>query len=116
MSDCNKANNGSLKVRQLQRTLYLKSKQCKEVRFYSLYDKIYREDVLWEAWRQVKVNQGAAGIDGKSIEAIKEQGESKIINKLQQQLRANLYKFTSSRLVEIPKAKGGTRPLEIMTV
>lgn len=116
MSDCNKANNRSLKVRQLQRTLYLKSKQCKEVRFYSLYDKIYREDVLWEAWRQVKVNQGAAGIDGKSIDDIIEQGETMIITKLQKQLYAKLYKFTSNRLVEIPKAKGGTRPLEIMTV
>ncbi|WP_250238672.1 reverse transcriptase domain-containing protein [Cardinium endosymbiont of Oedothorax gibbosus] len=116
MSDCPKAMNGTLKVQQLQRTLYLKSKQCKEVRFYSIYDKIYLKDVLWEAWRQVKANQGSAGIDGKSISDIIDQGEAKIINKLQQQLRAKLYKFTSSRLVEIPKAKGGTRPLEVMTV
>jgi RNA-directed DNA polymerase len=64
MSDCLKASNRAQKVRQLQRTLYLKSKQEKEVRFYSLYDKVCREDVLWEAWRQVKVNKGAPGIDG----------------------------------------------------
>ena len=116
MSDCNKANNRSLKVRQLQRTLYLKSKQSKEVRFYSLYDKIYREDILQEAWRQVKVNKGSAGIDGKSIDDIIEAGEALIIDKLQKQLRAKLYKFSSSRLVEIPKPKGGTRPLEITTI
>ncbi|WP_419241446.1 hypothetical protein [Cardinium endosymbiont of Nabis limbatus] len=108
--------NGTQKVRQLQRTLYLKSKQSKEVRFYSLYDKIYRSDVLWEAWRQVKSNQGSAGIDGKSINDIIEAGEELIINKLQKQLCAKLYKFSSSRLVEIPKPKGGTRPLEITTI
>ena len=48
--------NKAYKVRQLQRTLYRKAKQGKEVRFYSLYDKLWREDVLWEAWRQVKAN------------------------------------------------------------
>jgi RNA-directed DNA polymerase len=57
-------------VRQLQRTLYYKAKQDKEVKFYSLYDKVYREDILWEAWRQVKANQGAPGVDGETIEAI----------------------------------------------
>ena len=44
--------------------------QGKEVRFYSLYDKVWREDVLWEAWQQVKANKGAPGVDGQSIEAI----------------------------------------------
>ena len=67
MSDCQKARNGALKVRLLQRALYRKSKQEEEVRFYSLYDKVYREDVLWAAWRQVKANKGAPGIDGKAI-------------------------------------------------
>jgi RNA-directed DNA polymerase len=70
MSDCQKAKNGILKVRQLQRSLYRKSKQEKEVRFYSLYDKVYREDVLWEVWCQVKANKGAPGIDGKAIKDI----------------------------------------------
>jgi hypothetical protein len=56
-------------VRQLQRTLYRKAKQDKGVKFYSLYDKLWREDVLWEAWRQVKANHGAPGVDGESIEA-----------------------------------------------
>ena len=74
MSDCITAKNRRLKVRQLQRTLYRKSKQGKEARFHSLYDKIHRTDVLWEAWRQVKTNKGAPGIDGKAISEVIEQG------------------------------------------
>jgi RNA-directed DNA polymerase len=54
------AKNETNTVRQLQRNLYRKAKQDHEVKFYSLYDKMYREDVLWEAWRQVKANRGAA--------------------------------------------------------
>ena len=70
MSDCLMATNGVDKVRQLQRALYRKSKQDKGVRFYSLYDKVWRKDILWEAWRQVKANQGAPGVDGKAIDEI----------------------------------------------
>lgn len=116
MFDCQQARNETLKVQQLQRALYRKSKQGKEVRFYSLYDKVYRRDVLWEAWRQVKANKGAPGIDGKAIEEIITQGEEKVINKLQKQLREYNYQFSPVRLVEIPKPKGGTRPLGIATV
>lgn len=116
MSDCVKARNGTLKVRQLQRSLYRKSKQEREGRFYSLYDKVYREDVLWEAWRQVKSNKGAPGIDGKTIEDVMTQGEEKMIIKLQQQLREQIYRFSPVKLVEIPKANGGTRPLGIASV
>ena len=117
MSDCREAKNGRLKVRQLQRSLYCKSKQEKEVRFYSLYDKVYREDVLWEAWRQVKANKGAPGIDGKTIEDAIALGEEKMITKLQQQLQDRTYQFSPVRLVEIPKANGGgTRPLGIASV
>lgn len=116
MSDCRTARNGD-KVRKLQRALYLKSKQDKEVRFYSLYDKVWREDVLWEAWRQVKANQGAPGVDGKAIEAIVETGQEEgMIKRLQQALREKCYRFAPVRLVEIPKPKGGTRPLGIATV
>ncbi|MFQ5745554.1 MAG: group II intron reverse transcriptase/maturase, partial [Acidobacteriota bacterium] len=116
MSDCHTARNGD-KVRKLQRALYLKSKQDKEVRFYSLYDKVWREDVLWEAWRQVKANQGAPGVDGKAIEAIVETGQEEgMIKRLQQALREKRYRFAPVRLVEIPKPKGGTRPLGIATV
>jgi group II intron reverse transcriptase/maturase len=93
------------------------AKQEKEAKFYSLYDKLYREDVLWEAWRQVKANQGAPGVDGKSIEAIvSAQRETEMIQSLQKQLRAKFYHFQPVRRVEIPKPKGGVRPLGIATV
>jgi len=117
MSDCHKARNGADKVRNLQRALYRKSKQEKEARFYSLYDKVGREDVLWEAWRQVKANHGAPGIDGKAIEGIVATGqEGAMIEKLQAALRGHRYQFAPVRVVEIPKPKGGTRPLGIATV
>jgi RNA-directed DNA polymerase len=117
MSDCHMARNGADKVRNLQRVLYRKSKQEKEVRFYRLYDKVWREDVLWEAWRQVKANHGAPGVDGKAIEAIVASGqEGAMIQKLQAALCAHRYQFAPVRVVEIPKPKGGTRPLGIATV
>jgi retron-type reverse transcriptase len=101
-------------VRRLQRILYRKAKQGKEVKFYSLYDKLCREDVLWEA---CKANKGAAGVDGESIEAVVASGqEGPMINRLQQQLSAKVYRFDPVRRVDIPKPKGGTRPLGIATV
>jgi RNA-directed DNA polymerase len=117
MSDCLTAKNGVNNVRKLQRALYRKSKQDKEVRFYSLYDKIGRADVLWEAWRQVKANQGAPGVDGKAIDEIVETGqEEAMIRKLQEALRTKSYRFAPVRVVEIPKSNGGTRPRGIATV
>lgn len=111
------ARNKSDKVRQLQRTLYRKAKQGKEVRFYSLYDKVWREDVLWEAWRQVKANKGAPGVDGESIEAIVSSGrEGEMIAHVRERLRSKTYRFQPVRRVDIPKPKGGTRPLGIATV
>jgi RNA-directed DNA polymerase len=72
--------------------------------FYSLYDKVYRTDVLWEAWQQVKANQGVPGVDGESIEAIVEAGgEAQMIQALQSQLRDKSYQFQPVRRVDIPK-------------
>ena len=117
MSDCHTARNGVDKVRNLQRALYRKSKQEKEARFYSVYDKVWRTDVLWEAWRQVKANHEAPGIDGKTIEEIVKSGqEVALIQKLQVALQAHHYQFAPVRVVEIPKPKGGTRPLGIATI
>jgi len=117
MSDCHTARNGVDKVRNLQRALYRKSKQEKEARFYSLYDKVWRTDVLWEAWRQVKANHGAPGIDGKTIEEIVKSGqEVALVQKLQVALQAHHYQFAPVRVVEIPNPKGGTRPLGIATI
>lgn len=105
------------KVRQLQRTLYRKAKQDKGAKFYSLYDKLWREDVLWEAWRQVKANRGAPGVDGESIEAmVSRRQEGEMIDRLSRELRAKTYRFDPVRRVDIPKPKGGSRPLGIATV
>jgi group II intron reverse transcriptase/maturase len=115
--DCLMARNKANRVRQLQRTLYRKAKQEKGVRFYSLYDKVWREDVLWEAWRQVKANQGAPGVDEQSIEAVVSSGqEGQMIGRVGEQLRTKTYRFKPVRRVDIPKLKGGTRPLGIATV
>src|SRR6266550_1401314 len=64
------ANTPSEKVRQLQRKLYVCAKQSRTRRFHALYDRIYRSDVLWEAWRRVRSNGGAAGIDAETIQAL----------------------------------------------
>ncbi|MDZ4661741.1 MAG: group II intron reverse transcriptase/maturase [Pseudomonadota bacterium] len=119
MSDCQKAKNSELpKFRQLQRTLYIKAKQDQERRFHSLYDKIHRSDILYNAWLQVKSNKGAPGVDGKSIEAINssEENVEKVLKNIQTLLIRQSYKFSAVRRVDIPKPKGGTRPLGIATV
>ncbi len=109
--------NKTNKVRQLQRSLYRKAKQEKSTKFYSLYDKLCRADVLWEAWLQVKANQGAPGIDGKSIDSIVTAGEEvEMIQALQIKLRSKSYQFQPVRRVDIPKSHGGVRPLGIATV
>lgn len=111
------ARNGTEQVRQLQRTLYRTSKQSKAVRFYSLHDKVLRTDVLREAWEQVKANRGAPGVDGESIEGLVSRGEEEsMLSRLQRELRAKTYRFQPVRRVDIPKPKGGTRPLGIATV
>ncbi|WP_303803019.1 TetR family transcriptional regulator [Alicyclobacillus macrosporangiidus] len=78
MSAVNAANYTKDKVRELQRTLYLAAKASPKRRFHALYDKVCRPDVLWEAWKRVKVNQGSAGVDGVNIRHIvQEYGEER---------------------------------------
>jgi group II intron reverse transcriptase/maturase len=111
------ATNEEERVQQLQRTLYRTAKQSKAVKFYSLYDKVWRNDVLWEAWKQVKANRGAPGVDSETIEGIVSRGEEEqMLSLLQEQLRGKNYRFDPVRRVDIPKPKGGTRPLGIATV
>lgn len=103
------------KVRNFQRKLYVKAKQEKEFRFYSLYDKIYRKDVLLYAWTKCKANKGAPGVDAfKIIEET--EGVETFINNLANELRNGTYKPQSVRRVYIPKPDGSQRPLGISCI
>jgi retron-type reverse transcriptase len=82
------------------------------VKFSSLYDQVGRADVLWEAWQQVKANQGAPGVDGMTSEESVEQGpEAAMMGRLAEPLRAKPSRVQPVRRVAIPKPTGGTRPL-----
>ena len=106
------------KVRQLQITLYRKAKAKPGYRFYSLYGEVQRDDVLTAAWRRVKTNGGAAGVDGVTIEDLSAdtQKEAAWLTALRGDLHAKTYRPLPVRRVMIPKANGGTRPLGIPTV
>jgi len=104
------------RVRELQRTLYRAAKAQPTRRFYSLRDKVYRPDVLREAWRRVKANGGAPGVDGVTIEEIEARGVERFLEELRDTLRMGTYRCRPLRRVMIPKPKGGQRPLGIPTV
>src|SRR5579871_3821070 len=104
------------KVRQLQRKLYVCAKQSKTRRFHALYDRIYRSDVLWEAWRRVRSNGGAAGIDAETIQGIEQRGPGEFLAEIQAVLRAGRYRPSPVKRRYIPKADGKQRPLGIPTV
>lgn len=102
-------------IRELQRKLYRKAKQEKEYRFYLLYDKIYRLDILNHAYRLVKANKGAPGIDGETFGSIEERegGAEKYLEEIAGALKRKDYKPQAVRRVNIPKPAGGKRPLGI---
>jgi RNA-directed DNA polymerase len=104
------------KVRQLQNRLWAAAKQSEGRRFHALYDRIYRSDVLWEAWERVRANRGAAGVDGLTLAAVEDYGVQRMLDELQQRLRAGRYRPAPVRRVAIPKPDGTTRPLGIPTV
>jgi RNA-directed DNA polymerase len=106
------------KVRQLQITLYRKAKSKPEYRFWSLYGEVQRAEVLEAAWRRVKANAGAPGVDGVSIEglAADAQLEAAWLKALREELHRKTYRPAPVRRVEIPKASGGVRRLGIPTV
>jgi len=105
------------KIRELQRKLYRKAKQEKEYRFYLLYDKIYRMDILSHAYRLVRANKGAPGIDGKTFEQIEERGGAeRYLEEIAGELKRKDYKPQAVRRVYIPKAAGGKRPLGIPVI
>jgi RNA-directed DNA polymerase len=104
------------KVRQLQCKLWVCAKQSKTRRFHALYDRIYRSDVLWEAWKRVRSNGSAAGIDGETIQAIEQRGPGEFLKEIEAVLRAGRYRPSAVKRRYIPKADGKQRPLGIPTV
>jgi RNA-directed DNA polymerase len=104
------------KVRELQSKLYRKAKSEPGFRFYQLYDKVYREDVLWRAWTLARANQGAPGVDGESFADIESKGVMEWLNGLRQELHDKTYQPQPVRRVTIPKPGGGERPLGIPTI
>ncbi|GAH16408.1 unnamed protein product [marine sediment metagenome] len=101
-------------VRALQRKLYLKAKQQPSFRFYSLYDKVYRRDVLQRAFDLVRQNKGKSGIDGVTFESIDSgMGRTAYIEEIRETLKAKTYRAMPVKRVEIPKRNGGTRLLGI---
>ena len=105
-------------ARKLQRALYRAAKQQPQRRFTLLYGKVCRQDILQEAWKRVKSNKGAAGVDQVEIKAIGDYGEDRFLNELEQELRSRQYRTAWVRRVHIPKPgqPGKTRPLGIPTV
>ena len=104
------------KVRQLQRRLWSVAKRQPERRFHALYDRVCRGDVLREAWKRVRRNRGAAGIDGETLAAIEQYGIERMLNELETSLRAGRYRPAAVRRWYIPKVDRKQRPLGIPTV
>jgi RNA-directed DNA polymerase len=104
------------KVRQLQRRLYVAAKRSPGRRFHALFDRIHRSDVLWEAWRRVRRNKGAAGVDAQTLAEVESYGVDRFIEEIATELRAGRYRPRAVLRRYIPKADGKKRPLGIPTV
>ena len=104
------------KVRQLQRRLWVAAKQHPGRRFHALHDRIARGDVLAEAWKRVRKNRGAAGVDAQTIADVEQYGVERFLEELGAELRAGKYRPAAVLRRYIPKADGKKRPLGIPTV
>ena len=102
--------------RQLQRRLYLAAKRSRNRRFHALYDRLFRPDILWRAWQEVRANGGMGGSDGVTIEAVERHGVEQFLEQIREDLRARTYRPRPVLRVYIPKPDGGQRPLGIPTV
>ena len=103
-------------VQKLQRALHAKAKAEPGFRFYSLYDKIFREDILAHAYAQCRANKGAPGVDGQDFEDVEAYGVERWLGELALALKEETYRPDPIRRVFIPKANGGRRPLGIPTL
>src|SRR5215813_1186572 len=104
------------KIRELQIKLYRKAKNEPGYRFYMLYDKIYREDILAHAYALARANKGAPGVDGQTFEQIESAGLEEWLTGIRQELRNKTYQPQPVRRVMIPKPGGGERPLGIPSI
>lgn len=104
------------KLSSLQRKLYGKAKAEPAYRFYRLYDKIYRPDILEHAYALARANDGAEGVDGGRFEAIEASGLEGWLAALREDVAARTYRPQPVRRVMIPKPGGGERPLGISTI
>src|SRR2546422_10030045 len=105
-----------LSVQKLQTALHDKAKGSPNFRFYALYDKVYREDVMAFAYECCKANRGAAGVDGQTFEDIEECGLKKWLDELTQELKSRTYRPQPVRRVYIPKPDGKQRPLGVPAI
>lgn len=104
------------KVRQLQRRLWAAAKRQPGRRFHALYDRIFRADILKEAWKRVKKNKGAAGVDAQTLKDVEEYGVDCFLEEIAARLRAGTYRPNAVLRRYIPKADGKQRPLGIPTI
>jgi group II intron reverse transcriptase/maturase len=111
-----KANIPKAKARELQRRLYVAAKRSSTRRFHALYDRIWRSDVLQEAWKRVRSNRGAAGVDEETIAEIDAGGAEGWLRAIEAELREKRYRPRPVRRRYIPKGSGSRRPLGIPTV
>ncbi|WP_272087252.1 group II intron reverse transcriptase/maturase [Nannocystis bainbridge] len=104
------------KVRELRRRLWAAAKRQPGRRFHALYDRIFRRDVLKEAWRRVKKNRGSAGVDAQTLAEVEELGVDRFLEEIADELKGGTYRPSAVMRRYIPKADGKKRPLGIPTV
>src|SRR5436190_6699 len=103
-------------VQKFQTALHAKAKESPDFRFYALYDKVYRKDVLAHAYERCEANGGAAGVDEQTFEDIERYGMERWLDGLTQELKSRTYQTLPVRRVHIPKPDGKQRPLGVPAI